>query len=248
VVARETAGFLKEYRVASLRQLPAKSGGSLRYNADHKAVIAGQPLSEFEKQSRANEIKLFGTVGDAVTSVVAVDKARLGSKRFLFPGRWKFFAIWSVFIFLCVWMLVSAAVRDALTFQLLIMNASLFCLLLIPGYLYVMSSAEVLVDDTGISRRLFGRICQHIRWNDVKCIRESRVTNPRVSATVIHIISNSHQFWNFDAATTMIISERLDGFEKLVDILNERVVVSAIPVEVQLNSIWERRSKLGYEL
>jgi hypothetical protein len=46
----------------------------------------------------------------------------------------------------------------------------------------------------------------------------------------------------------MTISERFEGFERLVDILNEHVEVNGIRVEVQSNGIWERRSRISYKL
>lgn len=170
-------------------------------------------------------------------------------KTFRYKGRrWKFFAGYSVLVLTCAGILVYATSRHQLSLTIFAVFFGSLCWLALIGWIYAISSAEVLVDDVGISRRLFERICQHIKWNDVKCVRESRVTNSRVSVTAIRIISKSHKFWNFDVTKTMTISERFEGFERLVDILNEHVEVNGIRVEVQSNGIWERRSRISYKL
>lgn len=42
----------------------------------------------------------------------------------------------------------------------------------IAGVAFLVLNAEVIVDDIGVSRRIFGKICPQMKWNDIKCIRE----------------------------------------------------------------------------
>lgn len=166
---------------------------------------------------------------------------------FRFTPQWKFFAIIGLFIVLCIGMVVFAAIRGQLTLPLFSANAGILIFLLLPSYQVLINTSELLVDDTGISRRLFGRIAARLRWNDIKCIREKRVKVSRGSVTIIGVFSKRNPFGGIGGTPAISISEQVVGFRDLIDLLNEYVILEEIPVEMENQGVLERRTKIEYE-
>lgn len=58
----------------------------------------------------------------------------------------------------------------------------------ILGLMGALAIADVIVDDVGVSRRIFGKICHQIKWNEIKCIREdsAMVSNKMVTKVTLY--------------------------------------------------------------
>lgn len=169
--------------------------------------------------------------------------------KFKTSGRWAFLVVCGLFVTICVGSLVYGAVTHQLTFPLLGLLTLFLCFLVIPSSTYAVRSAELTVSDAGIFRRLFGVTCECIPWQGVENIREERVGNSRVSATVIRITGKRGKFLGVNVGhTTMTITNRYDHFEKLVDMLNDCIARNAILVHVKVNETWQRESKIRYAI
>jgi hypothetical protein len=75
-------------------------------------------------------------------------------------------------------------------------------------------TSDVLVDDVGVSRKLFGRVIQEIRWSELKVIREYSgcVRNAEETLRFVRLVPKAFPFFTFRLCEPMLISDRIDNF------------------------------------
>jgi hypothetical protein len=130
------------------------------------------------------------------------------------------------------------------------LGGGLACSFLLLGYLvlgatYFLDTSELILDDMGIRRKIFGRMCMPITWRGIKVIREQFLMNQRVGGEIrIDILPNTPRDFSLRLRKTIKFSEQVEKFDELIDILNQRITQYSIPVEVCSNGIWRPRSEL----
>ena len=120
-------------------------------------------------------------------------------------------------------------------------------LTVIAGTYYALNTADVVVSDAGISRRLRGWISQRIDWSDVRLVREYFEYAPAYKTTLhfIQIFPRKSSFFKFQLCELVLISDRVDRFKaELIEVLNKYISQRRIIVELRENGVWERRPRL----
>ena len=113
------------------------------------------------------------------------------------------------------------------------------------GATYFFDTSELLLDDTGIARRIFGRVCMPITWIGIKVIREQLLVNQRYGGEIrIDILPNTPSDFALRFRRTIKLSEQVENFDELVDILNQKIKQYSIRVEVCSKGFWRSRSEL----
>jgi hypothetical protein len=83
-------------------------------------------------------------------------------------------------------------------------------------------SSELLIGDNEIARKMFGMICQRVKWSEVTGIRKSFVKTPRGTVVTVRIVSDKYPHWRFRLRGPIVVSHRFERFEELIDILNQQ--------------------------
>jgi hypothetical protein len=118
---------------------------------------------------------------------------------------------------------------------------------LIAGTYYALNTADVLVSDAGIARRLRGWISQRIDWSDVRLVREYFEYAPAYKATLhfVQIFPTKSSFFKFQLCESVLISDRADRFKAdLIEKLNQNILKHHIKVQLKDGGVWERRQRL----
>lgn len=127
--------------------------------------------------------------------------------------------------------LMHVQTREALIRPMVFLIASSVFILLITWVL-VASRSEVLIDDRGISRAIFGWIWQTIEWRNTKVIRSFPTSrgDGRVSRTfAVHPLTRPG--FSLTLKGIMVFNERLDNFPELLALLNKYIRLNDIHVE-----------------
>ena len=168
-------------------------------------------------------------------------------KIFSFDGIDDYLVKWS--LVLCIFLVIGPLVMlkhgfEPIVFVVVWLGS---WLTLIAGTYYAVNTADVLVNDAGIARRLHGWISQRIEWGEVRLIREYFENAPAYNATLhfVQIIPVKPSFFRFQLCGSLLISDRVDRFDaELLDILNQHISKNRIRVEVKENGVWECRQRL----
>lgn len=113
------------------------------------------------------------------------------------------------------------------------------------GVTFFLDTSELLVDETGLARRIYGGACMQIPWTDIQNIRETfrtKVRNgPRV---IIQVMPKCRSGMLLRFRRMLVISDQIEGFGELIEILNTRIAQHSIRVEISSNGAWRQHSKL----
>jgi hypothetical protein len=160
-------------------------------------------------------------------------------------GMWKFFSIYGAFATVLTFALVRLSVSQGqLDMPFFIAGWCLLSWYVIVGMVFLIDTSELLVDEEQIARRIFGAICQRMRWATITLIRETYVKTPKGTGVVLHILPGRYPFWRFRLRGVLRISDKSKPFEELIDILNQRILTHQIPVEIIRDGMRERRPRL----
>jgi hypothetical protein len=114
------------------------------------------------------------------------------------------------------------------------------------GAMFFVDTSELLISDTGLARRICGGVCMQIPWTDIKGIRETFRTKARNGPQIIiQVVPNFRRDVVLRFRRILVISDQIEAFDELVEILNARIHQYSIRVEVNSNGIWRQRSKLS---
>jgi len=118
---------------------------------------------------------------------------------------------------------------------------------LIIGTVYTLNSLDLLVNDSGLARIVFGKPCQRLAWDEIRMIREYSQTS-RADAQIrryLRIYPRQSSFLKFRLIRTMLISEKIDGFDELINVMNDYITRHSIRIETSADGLWKPRDKLS---
>ncbi len=136
--------------------------------------------------------------------------------------------------------LIYAAIKGEMQ-----LGGGLVCSFLLLGYFvfgatYFIDTSELVLDNTGIRRKMFGRMCMPIAWTRIKGIREQFLMNQRYGGEIrIDILPTSPCDIALRFRRTIKFTEQVERFDELIDLLNQRIKQYAIPVEVCSKRVWK---------
>ena len=113
------------------------------------------------------------------------------------------------------------------------------------GVNFFLDTSELLVDETGLARRIYGGVVMQIPWTDIQRIRESFRTKARNGPQVIiQVTPKFRRGLLLRYRRMLVISDQIESFDELIEILNERISRHSIRVEISSNGVWRQQSKL----
>ena len=168
-----------------------------------------------------------------------INSNNLPSIRFKFQQRIAATIAFAPSILLIVFFAVIAVVRHQFSYEFFIFLWLVSFLYLFFGVLILTQKSDVLVNCNGISRFLFNKVWQSIVWNDIAVIREFSIISNNKVLRGIHIFFPKVPFFRFTLGKKIVLSEDIDNFEALVDILNCYVLKYKLKVERKINGEWQ---------
>ena len=113
------------------------------------------------------------------------------------------------------------------------------------GATYFIDTSELLLDDTGIRRKIFGRTRMEVPWTGIKVIREQFLKNQKYGGEIrIDILPAELRGIALRFRRTIKFSEEMESFDQLVHLLNARAEQYSIRIEVARQGIWRAESTL----
>ena len=111
--------------------------------------------------------------------------------------------------------------------------------------MFIMDSSELLLDETGLSRKIYGRVCMQIPWIGIISIRETfQITKRGEHRIWIEVIPDKRADLALRLRRSIVTSDQIESFDDLIAMLNERVNQYSIRVDVRTKGIWKQRSQL----
>jgi hypothetical protein len=107
----------------------------------------------------------------------------------------------------------------------------LFFVCSLVGYGVALNLSDVIVSDMGLSRSLWGRTLQEMRWDDVTLIKVSWMQN-RYSGVYRNLRVFSHRAARGGLRRTISFAEQGD-LRALIEHMNRHIAARRIPVEVE---------------
>lgn len=123
-------------------------------------------------------------------------------------------------------------------------DAALFGLILFGGFSsigwFLMASyADVVVSETSVSRRLWGRTLREISWEDIKKIRVFWLYHPgyRREVRVFHVFPVRPSGFRLSPSGKISFDEPAD-LSALIEHMNRHIAAHRIPIEVKIGTSW----------
>jgi hypothetical protein len=155
------------------------------------------------------------------------------------------FSLCGVLAAIPLFFLIGALVKGEAVTRGYLAYSSLSVVFLVFGAIFFVDTSELLISDTGLARRICGVVCMQLPWADIKSIRETfrpkALNGPQI---IIQILPNFRRDIVLRFRRILVVSDQIEGFNELVEILNARINQYSIRVEVNSNGIWGKRSKL----
>ena len=167
------------------------------------------------------------------------------SKSFRSDGdRIKYYA--SLFFMLTLFgsMLALGIARKDLPPGILAMLLLFLSFYTLSGIWYFLTTAELLVDEEGLRRKLFGRVYGRIYWRDVESIREGSNLLRKQTVTFVRIVPKRAPLWSLRLSGSISMNDQMEGFDELIEILNRYISVHLLKVEINTQGVWQRRQRL----
>jgi hypothetical protein len=144
-----------------------------------------------------------------------------------------------------VFFLIYAFVKGETEVTGLFISLFLSVAILAFGAMFFVDTSELHVSDIGLARRICGRVCMQIPWTGIKSIRETFRPKARNGPQIIiQITPIFRRGVVFHFRRMIVISDQIERFDELVEILNARINQYSIRVEINSNGVWTQRSKL----
>ena len=111
------------------------------------------------------------------------------------------------------------------------------------GWFVTTSLADVVVSETGVSRRLWGRTLKKIEWGNIKKIRVFKMYHQayRRKVRVVWVFPVHPSRFRFTPSGKISFDEPSD-MGGLIEHMNQHVAAHGIPVEVQVGASWSTRN------
>src|SRR5208282_1465850 len=136
---------------------------------------------------------------------------------------------------------IAAIARHQFDRQVFVLVWSVSWMYFVLCTLFTLNNADVSISDSGISRVIFGRICQSIRWGDIRLVRQyllfSRADGKELR--FLQIVPAKAPFYQFTLIRKMTISEKIDDFDALIGRLNEQLLQHSPRIEIKVNGQWQ---------
>ena len=165
---------------------------------------------------------------------------------FRFSGRGQFFAAWIAGLSIWVFFALLAVSRNQLEPIVFFVVWTGFWFILTAGTYRAIITSDVLIDDIGVSRKLFGWVIQRIQWNELKLIREysGYVPNSEETLRFVRLVPKKLPLFKFRLCEPMLISDRVDRFEELIATLNKYIAAYRPSIEIKVNGEWQPAPQL----
>ena len=145
-----------------------------------------------------------------------------------------------------IFVLIYAGIKGEMQLGGLLAGSFVSLGFLLFGAMYFFDTSELLLDDTGITRKIFGRVCMLITWRGIKVIREQFLVNQRYGGeSRIDILPTKPCDFLLRLRRTIKFSEQVENYDELIGILNQRIKQYSIRVEIYSNGSWRSRSELA---
>jgi hypothetical protein len=113
------------------------------------------------------------------------------------------------------------------------------------GVIFFLDTSDLLVDESGLARRICGNVRMHVHWTDIQDIRQIFRTNVRNGPqAIIQVTPKFRRGILLRLRRMLVISDKIEGFDELIEILNARIARYSIRVEIKSNGVWRQHSKL----
>jgi hypothetical protein len=145
-----------------------------------------------------------------------------------------------------IFFMIYAAVKGEIELSGYLIASILSVGFILFGAIFLVDTSDLLVDDTGLARRIMGGICTQIPWSGIKGIREMFRTNVRNGPQIIiQIMPCQRRDLILRFRRKIVVTDEIVGFNELLEILNARIHQYSIRVEINSNGIWSERSRLA---
>ncbi len=168
-----------------------------------------------------------------------INSINLPSRRFKFQQRISAAIVFLPIIFLISFLVVITIVRHQFTLEAFLIFFVISWWYVLIGVSICLQKSDALVDSNGVSRFLFSKVWQSIVWSNVTVIREFSIISNNKVLRGIHIFFPKVFFFKFTMGKKIVLSEDIDDFEALVDILNYYVRMHKLNVERKIGDEWQ---------
>lgn len=157
---------------------------------------------------------------------------------FRYRYTWAFCA-WTVVVESLVAIVVIGVIRQGSPADAALVGLILGGFLSAIGWLLIVSQADVVVSETSVSRRLWGRTLREISWANVKKIRVWKMFHQgyRRTVRVFWVIPVHPSRLRFTPSGKISITEP-SNMSGVIEHMNRHIAAHRIPVEVQVGTSW----------
>ncbi len=143
-------------------------------------------------------------------------------------------ALDSVIVIVVIGLIRSGQFADAVLFALIFLGG-----MSMIGWFVITSLADVVVSETGVSRRLWGLTLRGISWGNIKTIRVFKMYHRayRRKVRVFHVLPVRPSGFRLSPSGKITFDEPED-LSDLIEHMNRRLAAHAIPVEVKVGASW----------
>lgn len=155
------------------------------------------------------------------------------------------YSLCGAFAVVPIFFLTYAVVRGETLTGGFLFFSSLPIIIVAGAAIFFVDTSELLINDTGLARRICGGVCMQTPWTEIKTIRE--IFRPKAqygAQTIIQVVPNFRRDVVLRIRRKLVISDQIEAFEELLEILNGKIHQYSIRVEVNSNGIWKQGSKL----
>jgi hypothetical protein len=163
---------------------------------------------------------------------------------FKLPARFTFKELKWVCIWMCVvyplilFMGIMLLVKGGLSF-VTVTVLSLFIFMGIAGLLSIFGFSDILIDNRGISRYLFGKIWQDIPWEDIRLIKTYPLTdyNTFKKTTAFNIFPSIGSSANSRWFNRIFFVEGAENMSVMLEIMNHYILKYHIEIESYMDGV-----------
>jgi hypothetical protein len=137
---------------------------------------------------------------------------------------------------LCVVACVAVLASEGLSLWPVVLTA-LVLVVGIAGANALLSISDIVVDHRGISRSLFGKTWQAIRWDNIRIIKTFPIRDPDTNKMIrgFNIYPLIRPRFDLMAFGKMSFLEKAENMSKLIELINQFVSIYKIEIEAQAN-------------
>lgn len=169
---------------------------------------------------------------------------------FRYKYAWAFCA-WTVAINGLVAIVVIASIRQGRAADAALFGLIFFGCVSSMGWFLMASQADVVVSETSVSRRLWGRTLREISWEDIKKIRVFWLYHPgyRREVRVFHVFPVRPSGFRLSPSGKISFDEPAD-LSALIEHMNRHIAAHGIPIEVKIGTSlsdptsWSTRNRI----